>query len=204
MGNAQRAPGAGGGMPEGCYNSRMTTLDTLLAELEATAEAYWNISRENAVFLSSILKAMGAKRVLEVGTSNGYSTLWFAEAVGEGGEVVTLEFDAGRAALARENFAKAGLAERITLIEGDACETLKGLTGAFDFVFLDAEKPEYATYLRPAVSLTRTNGLIVGDDTISLAAQMPEYLALAFAHPELESVAVPIDDGIVVSRKKTP
>lgn len=180
----------------------MSTLDTLLAELEATAEAYWNISRENAVFLSSILKAMGAKRVLEVGTSNGYSTLWFAEAVGEGGEVVTLEFDAGRAALARENFAKAGLAERITLIEGDACETLKDLTGAFDFVFLDAEKPEYATYLRLAVSLTRTNGLIVGDDTISLAAQMPEYLALAFAHPELESVAVPIDDGIVVSRKK--
>lgn len=180
----------------------MSNLPTLLAELEATADAYWNISRENAVFLSSLLKAMGAKRVLEVGTSNGYSTLWFAEAVGESGEVVTLEFDAGRAALARENFAKAGLAERITLIQGDACETLKTLTGPFDFVFLDAEKPEYAQYLRLAVPLTRPNGLIVGDDTISLAEHMPEYLALAFAHPELESVAVPIDDGIVVSRKK--
>ena len=80
----------------------MPNLETLLAELEVTAEAYWNISRENAVFLSSLLKAMGAKRVLEVGTSNGYSTLWFAEAVQQsGGEVVTLEFDAGRAAIAR-------------------------------------------------------------------------------------------------------
>ena len=183
----------------------MPNLETLLSELEATADAYWNISRQNAVFLSSLLKAMGAKRVLEVGTSNGYSTLWFAEAVRQnGGEVITLEFDAGRAALARENFAKAGLTETITLIEGDACETLKTLVGSapFDFVFLDAEKPEYAEYLGLAVPLTRTNGLIIGDDTISLADQMPEYLALAFAHPELESVAVPIDDGIVLSRKK--
>ena len=181
----------------------MSNLDSLLVELEATADAFWNISRENAVFLSSLLKAMGAKRVLEVGTSNGYSTLWFAEAVkANGGEVVTLEFDAGRAALARENFAKAGLSQTITLIEGDACETLKTLTGLFDLVFLDAEKPEYAEYLRLAVPLTRTNGLIIGDDTISMADQMPEYLALAFAHPELESVAVPIDDGIVLSRKK--
>ncbi|MBB6050286.1 O-methyltransferase [Armatimonas rosea] len=183
----------------------MSHLDSLLAELEVTADAYWNISRENAVLLSSLLKAMGARRVLEVGTSNGYSTLWFAEAVAaNGGEVVTLEFDPGRAALARENFERAGLAATITLIEGDACQTLKTLTGSapFDFVFLDAEKPEYAEYLRLAVPLTRTNGLIIGDDTISLAAQMPEYLALAFAHPELESVAVPIDDGIVLSRKK--
>ena len=180
----------------------MSNLDSLLTELEATAEAYWNISRDNAVFLSSLLKAMGAKRVLEVGTSNGYSTLWFAEAVrAYGGEVVTLEFDAVRAALARENFAKAGLTQAITLIEGDACATLKTLSGPFDLVFLDAEKPEYAEYLRLVVPLTRANGLIIGDDTISLAAQMPEYLALAFAHPELESVAVPLDDGIVLSRK---
>ena len=80
----------------------MPNLETLLSELEATADAYWNISRENAVFLSSLLKAMGAKRVLEVGTSNGYSALWFAEAVQQnGGEVITLmlddiDWDAGR------------------------------------------------------------------------------------------------------------
>jgi predicted O-methyltransferase YrrM len=182
-----------------------TTLDTLLISLETTADDFWNISRENAVFLSTLIRAMGAKRVLEVGTSNGYSTLWFAEAVREnGGHVTTLEFDAGRAQIARENFAMAGLADSITLIEGDAREILKRFTPGsdiFDFVFLDAEKPEYAEYLRLCVPLVRKNGLIIGDDTISLAAEMPEYLALAFNHPELESVAVPIDDGVVVSRK---
>lgn len=181
----------------------MSNLESLLVGLEATADAYWNISRDNAMFLSSLLRAMGATRVLEVGTSNGYSTLWFAAAVrAHGGEVVTLEFDPGRAAQARANFTKAGLAETITLIEGDACATLKTLVGPFDFVFLDAEKPEYAQYLRLAVPLTRTNGLIVGDDTQSMADQMPEYLALVFTHPELESVAVPLDDGIILSRKR--
>jgi predicted O-methyltransferase YrrM len=190
----------------------MTNLDSLITSLETTADDFWNISRENAIFLSSLIRAMGAKRVLEVGTSNGYSTLWFAEAVKEnGGEVVTLEFDAGRAQIARENFAKAGLSETITLIEGDACETLKthpslmSLTASpplFDFVFLDAEKPEYAEYLRLCVPLVRKNGLIIGDDTISMANDMPEYLTLAFAHPELESVAMPIDDGVVLSRKR--
>jgi predicted O-methyltransferase YrrM len=189
-----------------------TSLPTLLTSLETTADDFWNISRENAVFLSTLIRAMGAKRVLEVGTSNGYSTLWFAEAVKEdGGEVITLEFDAGRAQIARENFATAGLADTITLIEGDACETLKThpsllasptLSNVFDFVFLDAEKPEYAEYLRLCVPLVRKNGLIIGDDTIYMAVDMPEYLALAFDHPELESVAVPIDDGIVISRKK--
>jgi predicted O-methyltransferase YrrM len=187
---------------------KVTTLKDLyplLTTLEATADDFWNISRENAVFLSSLIRAMGAKRVLEVGTSNGYSTLWFAEAVREnGGHVTTLEFDAGRAQIARENFATAGLSETITLIEGDACQTLKTLSSPtpFDFVFLDAEKPEYAEYLRLCVPLVRKNGLIIGDDTISLAAEMPEYLELAFSHPELESVAVPIDDGVIISRKR--
>jgi predicted O-methyltransferase YrrM len=187
----------------------MTNLHTLLSSLEATADDFWNISRENAIFLSTLIRAMGAKRVLEVGTSNGYSTLWFAEAVKEnGGEVITLEFDAGRAQIACENFVAAGLADTITLIEGDACETLKthpsllASPTLFDFVFLDAEKPEYAEYLRLCVPLVRKNGLIIGDDTISMAADMPEYLSLAFDHPELESVAVPIDDGVVISRKR--
>ena len=184
----------------------MPNLKALLHSLEQTADAYWNISRNNALFLSSLLRAMGARRVLEVGTSNGYSTLWFADAVQQnGGRVVTLESDVVRASLAQANFAKSGLAETIALIEGDACKTLKTLNGSepFDFVFLDGEKSEYAQYLRLVVPLTRPDGLIIGDDTISLAAQMVEYLALAFVHPELESVAVPIDDGIVLSRKRS-
>jgi predicted O-methyltransferase YrrM len=90
----------------------------------------------------------------------------------------------------------------ITLVEGDATALISAQTGPFDFVFLDAEKGEYAEYLRLAVPLVRSGGLIVGDDTISLRDQMPDYLDLAFSHPELESVDVPIDDGIVLSYRK--
>lgn len=181
--------------------------EALLGELERDADTYWNIGRDNAQLLSILIKSVRARRVLEVGTSNGYSTLWFARAlITESGgevEVVTLEGDAGRAAMARENFARAGVADVITLLEGDARTLIAERAGPFDFVFLDAEKSEYANYLRAALPLVRAGGLIVGDDTLSLRAQMTEYVDLAFSRPELESVEVPIDDGIIISRKKT-
>jgi predicted O-methyltransferase YrrM len=182
----------------------LNDIDSLLAELETTAEAYWNISRDNALFLSLLIKSTKTNRVLEVGTSNGYSTLWFARALVESGvpnpRVVTLEADPGRAALARENFHRAGLDGIITLIEGDALANIPAADGPFQFVFLDAEKSQYADYLRLAMPQVPSGGLIIGDDTVSLRAQMPEYIALAFTHPDLESVDVPIDDGIVLSR----
>ena len=177
--------------------------EALLRELEQTADEFWNISRDNAQLLSLLIKTVGARRVLEVGTSNGYSTLWFARALAEngGGEVVAIEHDAGRAARARENFRRAGVEGAITLLQGDARTLMAGQPGPFDFVFLDAEKSEYADYLRAVLPLVRPGGLIVGDDTRSLRGQMTDYVEMAFA-PELESVEVPIDDGIILSRKR--
>lgn len=178
--------------------------EELLRELERTADDYWNVGRDNAQFLALLVKSLGARRVLEVGTSNGYSTLWFARALQEtgGGAVVAIEHDPGRAAQARENYRRAGLDDTITLLEGDARTLIGQQTGPFDFVFLDADKPQYADYLRAALPLVRPGGLIVGDDTLSLRGQMPEYIELAFGHPELESVEVPIDDGVILSRKQ--
>jgi predicted O-methyltransferase YrrM len=182
--------------------------DALLRDLENTADEYWNVGRDNAKLLALLIKSVSARRVLEVGTSNGYSTLWFARALEEmapgEGQVVAIEFDPGRAALARENFAKAALDHVITLREGDARALIAAeSSGApFDFVFLDAEKSEYADYLRAVLPFVRSGGLLVGDDTLSLRAQMTEYVELAFGHPDLESVEVPIDDGIIVSRKR--
>ena len=179
--------------------------EELLRELERTADEFWNVGRDNAQFLALLVKSIGARRVLEVGTSNGYSTLWFARALAEtgGGEVVAIEYDAGRAAQARENYRRAGLDGTITLLEGDARALIPAQTGPFDFVFLDADKPQYADYLRTALPLVRPGGLIAGDDTTSLRAQMPEYVDLAFSSPELESVEVPIDDGVILSWKKS-
>ena len=180
--------------------------DDLLRELEQTAEAYWNIGRDNAQFLAMLVKAIKARRVLEIGTSNGYSTLWFARALvengSEGAEVVTIEHDPGRAAMARSNFCRGGIEDRITLLEGDARTLIGQQSGPFDLVFLDADKPQYADYLRAVLPLVRPGGLIVGDDTLSLRAQMTEYVALAFALPEIESVEIPIDDGIILSYKR--
>lgn len=179
--------------------------DALLRELEQTADDYWNVGRDNAAFLALLIKSVNAGRVLEIGTSNGYSTLWFARALTQmdgGGSVVAIEHDAGRAAHARENYCRAGLDDVITLAEGDALALIPQQTGPFDFVFLDAEKSQYASYLRAALPLVRPGGLIVGDDTISLRDQMPEYVDLAFSSPDLESVEVPIDDGVIISRKR--
>lgn len=177
--------------------------ETLLSRLEETSEAFWNISRENARFLSLLIQTMNASRVLEIGTSNGYSTLWFARAVGETGHVTAMEFDANRAQMARENYQSAGLADRIRLLVGDARALLPTLAGGelFDFVFLDAEKPEYHEYLLAVLPFVRVGGLIVGDDTLSLKDKMPAYRALVFDHPQLQSVEVPIDDGVILSRK---
>lgn len=182
--------------------------DALLRDLENTADEYWNVGRDNAQLLALLIKSVNARRVLEVGTSNGYSTLWFARALEEiasgAGQVVAIEFDANRAALARENFREAGLGHVITLREGDARTLLAAQSAEtpFDFVFLDAEKSEYADYLRAVLPLVRSGGLIVGDDTQSLRAEMTDYVELAFGHPDLESVEVPIDDGIILSRKR--
>jgi predicted O-methyltransferase YrrM len=180
--------------------------EALLRELETTADAYWNVGRDNAQLLALLVKTLNARRVLEVGTSNGYSTLWFARALEEiepgAGQVVAIEHDSQRAAFARDNFRRAEVENVVTLLHGDARQLLARQTGPFDFVFLDAEKSEYADYLRAVLPLVRTGGLIVGDDTQSLRAQMTEYVTLAFSHPDLESVEVPIDDGIIVSRKR--
>ena len=177
--------------------------EALLRELEQTADDFWNIGRDNAQFLALLIKTLGARRVLEVGASNGYSTLWFARALrpSGGGEVVTIEHDPARAARARENYRRAGLTDCITLHEGDARALIAKQDGPFDFVFLDAEKGQYAGYLRDVLPLVRPGGLIVGDDTRSLRYQMTEYVHLAFHSPELESVEVPIDDGIILSYK---
>lgn len=180
--------------------------ETLLTELEGTADNYWNVGRDNAAFLALLIKGIGARRVLEVGTSNGYSALWFARALVEerveNPQVITLEADPGRAALARENFRRAGLDDIITLHVGDARELIAAQSGPFDFVFLDADKPQYADYLRAALPLVRPGGLIAGDDTLSLRDEMPEYVQLAFSHPQLETVEIPIDDGVILSRKR--
>jgi predicted O-methyltransferase YrrM len=137
---------------------------TFAPETEAQRKAAGGIAvgPEEGKFLQFLIRATGAKKVLEIGTFNGYSALWMADALPEGGEVVTLEYDAPRAAIARENTAHE---PKIRIVAGDALETLPKLRGPFDMAFIDADKIHYLEYLDAVEKLIRKGGLIVADNT---------------------------------------
>ena len=120
--------------------------------------------------LALLCRMAGARRVLEFGTLAGYSTTWLARAVGDGGHVTTLELEAGNAAVARENFERAGVADRVEVLVGPAVESAAKLVEAgtepFDFVFIDADKPNNPAYLRAALALSRPGSVIVIDNVV--------------------------------------
>jgi len=128
------------------------------------------VAANQGALLSLLIRMAGARRVLEFGTLVGCSTIWFARAVGGRGRVVTLELEEANAAIARANFDRAGIADRIDLIVGSAAETAQRLIDAreeaFDFVFIDADKPNNPTYLAAALRLTGPGALIVIDNVV--------------------------------------
>ena len=108
----------------------------------------WNISPREGLYLYNLVVKHHLKRGLEIGTSNGYSTIWIASGMrSTGGHLLTLEIDEGRAELARENFQAAGMESFVTLNRTDALEEIPKLQGPFDFVFIDAGKSDYLRYL---------------------------------------------------------
>jgi predicted O-methyltransferase YrrM len=121
-------------------------------------------------FLHILIKAVGAKRVLEIGTLGGYSTICMARALPANGFLVSLEFDPNCVQVARKNIAEAGLADQVTIIEGPATESLAGLitdqTEPFDLVFIDADKPNNPKYLEAALRLARAGTVIIGDNVV--------------------------------------
>jgi len=115
-------------------------------------------------------RAIKARRILEIGTLGGYSTIWLAKALPAGGRLVSLELDARHAAVARENIAQAGLGDRVQILQGRALELLPLVADqnaeGFDFVFVDADKPNSPRYYEWAVKLTRPGGVIVVDNVV--------------------------------------
>lgn len=153
-----------------------TLLDTDAAledALRASAEAGLppiNVAPNQGKLLHLLVRAQGARRVLEIGTLGGYSTIWMARALPDDGAVVTLEIDAGHAEVANANFARAGVAHMIELRLGRAIDTLPALAaeghGPFDFVFIDADKPGNPDYFRWALELSRPGTMIVVDNVV--------------------------------------
>jgi predicted O-methyltransferase YrrM len=161
-----------------------------------------NITPDTGRFLWILARAARATRILEVGTSNGYSTIWLADAArAAGGRVITLERDPNKVRLARENLARAGVARWVEVREGPAAETLAGLPGPFDLVFLDADRASYRTYLELAVPRLAPGGLLVADNVVSHRPELEDFLARVKTHPELLSVTVPVGKGEEVALK---
>ncbi len=141
-------------------------LDAALAANRAAGLPPIDVSPALGKLLNLVVRTSGARRVLEIGTLGGYSTIWLARALPPGGRVVTLERNPHHAAVARDNIARAGLADVVEIVVGPALETLPGLTGPFDLVFVDADKPSNADYLAHAVRLSRPGTVIVVDNVV--------------------------------------
>ena len=163
-----------------------------------------SVTPEVGQFLHLLVKLTGARRILELGTSGGYSTVWLATAArAAGGRVTTLEMDRTKVERARQNFAAAGVEDIVTIVEGDARETLGTLYGPFDLAFLDAEKEQYLDFLEPVVGLLRPGGVLIADNLLSHADDLAPFRQAAESHPDLECVLVPIPRGELLCRKRS-
>jgi len=145
-----------------------------------------NVPVEDGRLLRLLTEAAGAKHVVELGTSNGYSGIWFCLALQTtGGKLTTHEIDAGRASLARENFKRAGVDKLVTLVEGNAHETVKNLKETIDILFLDADKEGYIDYLNKLLPLVRPGGLILAHN---VDATGQDFIKAITTDPSLETV----------------
>jgi predicted O-methyltransferase YrrM len=162
-----------------------------------------SVSEEDGRLLRLLTEAAGARTVVEIGTSTGYSGLWLALALrATGGRLITHELDPGRAREAQANFARAGVAELVTVVVGDAHETVARLPGPIDVVFLDADKPGYVDYLRKLLPLVRPGGLVLAHN-MRAPAPDPRYVEAITTDPALETCFLLMDGaGIGVTLKK--
>jgi predicted O-methyltransferase YrrM len=184
------------------------SLDIVKAELERFGEAndaatdvrprrMLNITRDTGEFLTVLVRATAARRVLEIGTSNGYSTVWLAEAAREiGGTVTTVELAEYKIGLATANFARCGLSPFITLVHDDAGRLLqRSDPHAYDLIFLDSERPEYPGWWPHLRRVLRPGGLLIVDNATSHVEQMAPFVGLVTADPQFATSLVPVGNG---------
>ena len=163
------------------------------------SQRYRNVPPEDGRFLRIMTEAMNAKNVIEIGTSTGYSGIWFGMALRKtGGKMTTYEIDEKRAATARENFKKVGMADIITLVLGDAHEEVKKLKDPIDVLFLDADKEGYIDYLDKLMPLVRPGGLVVAHNINPRMAD-PKFMEAITTNPNLETI---VRSGVSVTLKK--
>jgi predicted O-methyltransferase YrrM len=159
-----------------------------------------NVEPESARMLAVLVRALWPQRMLELGTSNGYSTIWLADAArAVGGRLTSVEIDPGRSAQSEQNLRRAGLSEHVELRLEDAQVTLEGSSDdAWDLIFLDAERPAYTSYWPELLRTLRPHGLLVVDNVISHEHELVEFRALVEAEDGVMEALVPIGAGMLL------
>lgn len=188
-------------------------------EKEARSSYVPIIRKEMGAFLKVLMAMNRPKNILEVGTAVGYSSILMGENTDADTKITTIENYDKRIPIARENFIRAGMENKITLIEGDAGEVLKTLIGPYDFIFMDAAKAQYIVILPDIIRLLAPGGVLVTDNVLqegdiiesrygvtrrnrTIYDRMREYLYAVTHSEELQTSIVPIGDGITISVKK--
>jgi caffeoyl-CoA O-methyltransferase len=171
----------------------------------ARAENWGLVTLEDSRLLRMLAESTGARNIVELGTYNGYSTLWFCLALRvTGGKITTHELDYEYIATARENFKKAGVEDIVTLVEGNAHETITKLTEPIDILFINADKTGYIDYFNKLLSLVRPGGLILAYHTADRASQMPDFLTTVTSDPNLDTIFLNQQNtGMSITLKKT-
>ena len=188
-------------------------------EQEAIRDYVPIIRKESQSLLRVLLKIKKPGQVLEVGTAIGFSAILMGECLPESSHLTTIEKYEKRIPVAKENFKRAGMEDKITLLEGDAVEILKGLEGPYDFIFMDAAKGQYIHFLPEVLRLLAPGGILVSDNVLqdvdvvesryavvrrnrTIHSRMRDYLWTLKHMEGLETMVLPIGDGMTVSVKE--
>jgi predicted O-methyltransferase YrrM len=178
------------------------------------------VDAEVGALLRVLVTAIGARRVLEIGTAIGYSGIWMAGGLPPDGSLLTIEMDRDRAREARDNFARAGVADRVNVIVGDSKLMVAKVSGPFDLIFQDGDKQQYSPLLDRLVALLRPGGLLVTDNVLWDGEVVPGYLSKPArnaddtraikeyneriaTHPALITSVIPLRDGVAISVKRS-
>lgn len=174
--------------------------------LDAFQRTGLNTTPGDAMFLRILVESRGAKRGVEIGTASGFGAMNMGIAFERnGGHLYSLEIEPARAKQATENLAKIGLEKTVTVLEGDALQTLPKLEGEFDFVFIDAAKPQYLAYLKALEPKLKRGAVVVADNVIVSKRAMADFLEYVENSPDYDTVTIRAsmekNDGMTVSYK---
>lgn len=186
------------------------TTEAVLKELEKTRCDFWNLDRQSANFLNTLIKINNSKNVLEIGTSNGYSGIWILKALKEtNGKLTTIEFWEKRQSVARKNFeiccpnvkVEPKIGSAIVILEDLLDEINNSKREKFDFAFIDANKKEYISYFNLIDKMLDKNAVILADNILSHYEKVEDYVNLLFERKDYQSQILDLGTGMMLSYK---